>query len=245
MALNRPPSDCVSTSRTPGECWGKVPLDQIRALQNEAFGFLQDFLFEAEAADTLDGWTVTNYTTGDVAQSGDEGGWMRLLPNTSSQTNTGCQMQASVVYQANADTRMAFGFRVKATDGDKQTIVAGLSVIDADLAADYTSTTADMIAFIVAAGTIYGQCNTTAGGHTAVTTGETLGDATAVWLECFVDGADSVTWYVDGVQALKLTSSDITVPVDTGLAVSLANEATEDSNNYLDTDIAYAYQWRK
>ena len=52
-----------------------------------------------------------------------------------------------------------------------------------------------------------------------------LGDATAIWLECFVDGSDSVTWYVDGVQKLKLTSSDITVPVDTPMKLSMANEA--------------------
>lgn len=220
----------------------KVPPD-VQAGGGEGHGFFHDFLWEREGTDTLDGWTGTQYTSGDVGQVGDEGGWLRLLPNTSSQTNTGFQVQAAAVFEAGAGKRIAFGARVQATDGDKQNIVIGLAINDVDLPGNIVSTTADAVVFYVGGdGNIKYQVNTSAGGMTAVDTGSDLGDATPVWLECVIDEANAVEFYVDGTRIVRYTTTS-NIPTSTAMKFSMANEATEDDNNYLEIDRCYCWQW--
>lgn len=238
--IHRP--DAAVEGREPsGSCFGKIPIDEIRSNPGKGIGFFEDCIFAPTSTSTLSGWTVGTYGgNGTLNGLTTQYGVWGFYPHTSSQTNTGIQLQQHTIpFQADTDTDLAFGIRFSVTDADQQNIVAGLCAVDSAVITNIATTT-DLIGFYVAdeSANINYMCNTVAG--TATDTGSDLADATSITLEFYVHGESKVEFFVNGVKKATATSG---IPVDTGLGAIIANTAGEDANNYLLVDWFYAYGW--
>jgi hypothetical protein len=221
-----------------GIVWNKIPRDEIASDPGRGFGFFDHFLRPVRSTTTSWWGTVTRYGTGTLNKSGEEGGVLQLRPHTSSQTDTGIQIQGDTVFVADTDTYLAFGARVKFTTAAAVTACVGLLVADSDIAANI-ATVADGINFrLTAAADINYMVHTAA--STEVDTGDNASDDTYVDLEMLVQGERQVLIYVDGVETASVTTG---IPVDTPMAFSLASEATTDANTYMSVDWAYCYSW--
>lgn len=247
-----PPGGTFGTGPALG-VWQRIPRGMIDLVPGKGHGFFEHCLKPIYTTTTTSyispGYYYDEYTDGTVEVGSLEGGVWKLGCGSATFTNQGAQIRTDPAFVQDTDCCLAFGCRYQMTDADKQNVVIGLAIIDSDYPGNITSTTADSIVFRhTGDATVFYQVNTGAGGMTAATTGATdISDAAWVTVDCFVNKESSIEFWVNGgssgaANVTYTTTSNF--PTDTPLAMVIANESTEGTNNYLLLDWFYAYQWR-
>lgn len=153
---------------------------------------------------TAQGWTVNQLTAGTLTSGTTIGGWLNL--NGTAGDGQGIQIQhSSISWLPAASKHLWFEARVQLTDADDQDWMVGLSATDTNV---FSTDPTELIVFRGDDGdaNVDFQVRTGGTGSAADTTVDTA-DGTAIRLGFYVNGATSVTPYINGTAYTAVTTN--------------------------------------
>jgi len=190
------------------------------------------------AFDATNAWTVVKDTGASVGIVADTVGGEVALTSAATTDNDGASIQGNEIFAVASGKDIFFSTRIKCNDADQTDICAGLTVNFATNP-EAMLTAADRIVFQVDDGNASILCKTEKDGtETSTDSGVDLADDTYAVLSFRVDGAGSVTFYVNGRAVATHTTN---IPNDENLtvaAMSLSGSASGTRATTLDYLIA-------
>ena len=195
-------------STHPTGVWATCPNLELLCNPQIGFIFFEDFLRmqgDETATTNLDGWTLTQASTGAVNLSDDAKGGVLELDSNSTTEAYGAQIQyteGTLPFLPAANKDIWYECRIKIEDTyDKCELFAGLSAVDTSIIAGSDMTSANHIGF---------ECHTDngvvlfgaekAGTEATPLSACTLVEDTYVRLGFHVHGVTSIDYFVDGVK---------------------------------------------
>ena len=201
----------------PTGVWADCPILAMRCDPTVAYEFFEDFMDQkgdATASQNMDGWTVTQASTGTVDIDDTAQGGVLLIDSASSTATQGVQIQyteGTLPFIPVAGRDIWFECRLKVVDTyDKCEFFAGLSEADTTLINGSANTSANHIGWqcVTDDGVLLFSSEKAGTGTTKAST--TLVEDTYVRLGFHVKGVTSIDHYVNGV---KQSTSHVTANI--------------------------------